>query len=88
MPEVELSPRFIKSYTRLPKEIQGKIDKAIKLLTEDPGYPSLHSKPVEGGAGIFEARVDRQYRLTFQRLPGDVLFLRVVGKHDETLMHP
>jgi hypothetical protein len=32
--------------------------------------------------------VDRQYRLTFQRLPGDVLFLRVVGKHDETLMHP
>lgn len=88
MPTTELTQTFLECYARLPKSIQKKVNKAIRLLAEDPRYPSLRSKPIEGAPGIYEARVDWQYRLTYERLPGNVLRLRVVGKHDNVLKNP
>jgi mRNA-degrading endonuclease RelE of RelBE toxin-antitoxin system len=88
MPEIELSESFIKLYADLPKEIQTKVKKAIRFLTEDPRYPSLQTKPVEGAKGIYEARVDQKYRLTYERVPNDTLRLRVVGLHDDVLKNP
>lgn len=88
MPKIRLTERFLRSYSELPFRIQKKTKKALRLLGEDPRYPSLQTKPVEGAPGIYEARVDRKYRLTFERLPGDVLLLRVIGAHDETLKNP
>lgn len=88
MPEIETTDRFDKAYLNLPLEIRKKIQKAIRLLAEDPRYPSLQTKPVQSAAGIYEARIDRGYRMTYERLPNDVLLLRVVGKHDETLKNP
>jgi mRNA-degrading endonuclease RelE of RelBE toxin-antitoxin system len=82
------SPRFKKAFKKLPPELQAKVIKALKLLEENPRHPSLQIKPVHGVRGIFEARVDQPYRMTYQRLPDDVLFIRVVGKHDETLKNP
>ena len=60
----------------------------LRFLADDPRHPSLQSKPIRGARGLYEARVDRFYRLTYERLPGDVLRLRVVGRHDETLRDP
>jgi mRNA-degrading endonuclease RelE of RelBE toxin-antitoxin system len=88
MPEIELSESFIKLYAGLPKEIQAKVKKAIRFLTEDPHYSSLQTKPVEGAKGIYEARVDQKYRLTYERVPNDTLRLRVVGLHDDVLKNP
>jgi mRNA-degrading endonuclease RelE of RelBE toxin-antitoxin system len=89
MPEILIPEAFRKHFARLPKDIQKKVIKAIHLLAEDPRHPSLQTKPIEGAPGIFEARIDQQrYRMTYSRLPGDVLQLRVVGKHDETLKKP
>jgi mRNA-degrading endonuclease RelE of RelBE toxin-antitoxin system len=88
MPITRLSKRFLDAFAELPAEIQKKVDKALKLLREDPRYPSLQTKPVEGTTGIYEARVGRRHRLTYERLPGDVLYLRVVGGHDEVLRNP
>jgi mRNA-degrading endonuclease RelE of RelBE toxin-antitoxin system len=88
MPKIQLTERFQKSYSELPFTIQKKAKKALRLLAVDPRYPSLQTKPIEGAPGIYEARVDRKYRLTFERLPGDILLLRVIGAHDETLRNP
>lgn len=88
MPEIEIPESFLRYYANLPKPIQKKVSKALHLLADNPRHPSLRSKPIEGAPGIYEARVDRQYRLTYERLPGDVLRLRVVGKHDEALNNP
>ncbi|HEY5574624.1 MAG TPA: hypothetical protein VIK64_16505 [Anaerolineales bacterium] len=88
MPEIELSETFQKLYDDLPGHIQKKIKKSLRLLAENPRHPSLRSKPVEGAPGIYEASRDLQYRMTYERLPGDVLRLRVVGKHDEALKNP
>jgi len=88
MPETELTKTFRKFYGDLPGHIQKKVKKAIRLLSENPRHPSLRSKPIEGAPGIYEASVDIHYRMTYERLPGNVLRLRVVGKHDEALKNP
>ncbi len=88
MPEIEITERFTRAYSALPPEIRKKVQKAIRLLAEDPRDPSLQTKPIQGASGIFEARINRTYRFTYQRLPGDVLLLRVVGEHDKTLKNP
>ncbi len=88
MPEIELTESFHRWYARLPDKIKVKTQKALRLLAENPRHPSLRSKPIEGAKGLFEARVDQKYRLTFERLPADVVRIRVVGKHDEALKNP
>jgi mRNA-degrading endonuclease RelE of RelBE toxin-antitoxin system len=88
MPKIEVSPRFLQAYRELPPEVQAKVKKALRLLSENPRHPSLQTKPIQGAPGIYEARIDRRYRLTYARLPGDILQIRVVGAHDETLNNP
>jgi mRNA-degrading endonuclease RelE of RelBE toxin-antitoxin system len=88
MPEIELAESFYRWYAKLPIEIKKKTKKTLGLLAENPRHPSLQSKPIEGAKGIYEARVDQKYRLTYERLTDDVLRIRVVGKHDEALKNP
>jgi mRNA-degrading endonuclease RelE of RelBE toxin-antitoxin system len=88
MPKIRYQKRFEKPYVKLPSSTRKKVDKALRLLAENPRHPSLHTKPIKGADGIYEARVDRNYRMTFEHLPGDILLLRVVGKYDETLKSP
>lgn len=79
--------RFQRSYRRLPHAIQRKVDKQLSLLGEDTCHPSLQVKPIRGAKGVWEARVDLHYRMTFEFL-GDTAYLRVVGNHDEVLRSP
>jgi addiction module RelE/StbE family toxin len=88
MPKIKFTRRFLKSYARLPVSIQEKIKKQVALLAENPRHPSLQTKPIQGASGLYEARIDRDYRLTYERQTDDTLLLRVVGKHDETLKKP
>ena len=88
MPQIQWTESFQVFYLDLPAEIRKKAQKAIRLLAEDPRHPSLRSKLIKGAPGVYEARVDRNYRMTYERLPGDILRLRVVGKHDEALKNP
>ena len=88
MPEIETTERFERDFMSLPLEIQKKVLKTLRLLAENPRHPSLQTKPVKGARGIYEARIDQSYRMTYQRLPNDLLLLRAAGKHDETLKKP
>ncbi len=88
MPEIEIPDKFIELLSELPVDIRKKVAKILRFLAENPRHPSLQSKPVQGAPGIFEARVDDSNRLTYERLPGNVLRLRVIGKHDEVLRKP
>jgi len=88
MPKIRFTRRFLKSFAHLPAPVQEKIKKQIAWLAENPRHPSLQTKPIQGAPGIYEARVDADYRLTYERDADDTLVLRVVGKHDETLKKP
>jgi addiction module RelE/StbE family toxin len=88
MPKIRFTRRFLRSFARLPAAVQEKIKKQIDLLPENPRHPSLQTKPIQGAAGIYEARVDSDYRMTYERDVDDTLVLRVVGKHDDALKNP
>lgn len=72
---------FKKDYQSLPGEVQEKVDKQLKFLLKDRDYPSLQTKKMEGHPDIWEARVTKSYRFTFQ-IEEDVYLLRRVGTHD------
>lgn len=58
--------RFRSAYAQLPKETQEKAVKAFELFQENPRHPSLVIKKVKGVEDIWEGRIDRFYRFTFQ----------------------
>ena len=84
---IQFTERFVKQYERLPKTIQRKVDKALRLLDADFRHPGLRSHPVEEVGEIFEAYVDAKYSMTFERY-GDVFVMRNVDNHDECLKNP
>lgn len=74
---------FLKFYKKLPKYIQKKTDKQLLFLGKNLAYPSLRTKRMRG-MDLWEARVDRSYRMTFDKTE-DVIILKTVGPHDEAL---
>ena len=88
MPKIRFTRCFLISFTRLPAAIQDKVKKLLALLAEDPRHLSLQSKPIKGVSGIYEARVNIDYRLTYERDEDNTLILRVVGRHDKALKKP
>ena len=84
---LDYTERFKLQYVKLPLAVRLKVDKSLKLLDANFRHPGLRSHPVEGAPGIYEAHVDRKYRLTFERR-GDILILRNVDNHDDCLRKP
>jgi hypothetical protein len=78
---------FDRAYLALPPVVRAKVDRAILLLDENWQHPGLRARRLSGHRDIFYARVDRNHRITYERR-GDVLILRNVGRHDETLKKP
>jgi mRNA-degrading endonuclease YafQ of YafQ-DinJ toxin-antitoxin module len=78
---------FKKAWQQLSNEQKALGRKAIENLVADMRYPALRIKKIKGTADIWEARVSRSVRMTFQ-LEGDTILLRNIGQHDETLERP
>ncbi len=79
--------RFKRAYRRLSQREMEQARKAIEMLVRDFRYPSLRMKRIRGTAQIWEARVRRGCRMTFQ-IQGDMIVLRNIGEHDATLKNP
>lgn len=81
------SERFVRAYDRLPEEMQKKVKKVLRLLDDDPRHPSLQVHSIRRHPGVYEARVDLKYRLSFE-FSGQDKILRNVDNHDECLKNP
>lgn len=79
--------RFRAAYRELTPSHHQQARKAIRLLRENPRHPGLRVKKIEGTEDIWEARVSRSARMTFE-VHGDLIILRNIGEHDETLAKP
>ncbi|MCJ7487047.1 MAG: hypothetical protein MUQ25_12905 [Candidatus Aminicenantes bacterium] len=86
--KLTLTERFRKSALELEPETREKLKKQVGLLAADPRHPSLRVKKIRGTDSIFEARVDRDFRFTFEYGGRHEIILRVVGPHDSTLKKP
>ena len=85
--KIRRSKHFKKSYQKLVPVVQERVDKALMLLVMNVRHPSLRVKKIQGTDDIYELRVTRNYRISFE-IEEDGYFLRKVGKHDELLRRP
>lgn len=81
---IQFSSAADKSYKDLPRHIKNKADRQFKRILLDFKYPSLRVKKMKGYQGIFEARIDRNYRFAFS-LHGVIIYIHTLGLHDEGL---
>ena len=85
--------RFRKAFKALPRAVQEKVVKAFALFQQDQRHPSLLIKKMQGRAGIWEGRIDQDYRFTYHyekgRFPDEIVCVfRNVDSHDECLKNP
>jgi mRNA-degrading endonuclease YafQ of YafQ-DinJ toxin-antitoxin module len=78
---IRWTPIFQRDFEKLPKDVQSRAEKAIRLLKENPRYPSLRSKKMESVETIWEASVTMSHRITYE-ISGQTLILRRIGPHD------
>jgi mRNA-degrading endonuclease RelE of RelBE toxin-antitoxin system len=79
--KIQTARPFERDYNALPKLIKDQADKQFALLLENPHHPSLRVKKIKGHPNIFEGRVTKSYRFTFQ-ISGEIYMLRRIGTHD------
>jgi hypothetical protein len=82
---------FLESYNRLGAKERRSIDKATRLLSENPRHPSLNvhkarnikAKYADGGDSVFIAYAGKNLRLTFEYGPEPgMISLRNCGFHE------
>ena len=84
---LQYANRFGRDYDALSDQEALRVEEAIRFLATDISYPSLRVKKVQGTKGIWEARVSRSLRLTFE-LHGHLIILRNIAARDKTLANP
>jgi mRNA-degrading endonuclease RelE of RelBE toxin-antitoxin system len=72
---------FIRDYRGLPDQLQKTVDKQLKLFLNNRRHPSLNIKKMQDPRDIWEGRITKGYRFTFQ-MEGEVCLLRRLGTHD------
>ena len=72
---------FDKDYETLPQRIKTLTDHKLRLLLQNPRHPSLRIKKMEDPRDIWEGRITKNHRFTFQ-IKGDSYILRRIGSHD------
>ena len=85
--KITRTARFKKAWKELTEEEKELGRKALRNLATDLGYPALRVKKMQGVEHIWEARVSRSLRMTFE-IQRDTIILRNIGRHDETLQRP
>jgi mRNA-degrading endonuclease RelE of RelBE toxin-antitoxin system len=72
---------FIRDYQALPDQLQKMVDKKLKLFLGNQRHRSLNIKKMQDPRNIWEGRITKAYRFTFQ-MEGEVCILRRLGTHD------
>ena len=85
--EVLFTEQFDQAYEKLTTAEKRSVRKALTLLGVNPRHPGLRVKKMQGGKDIWEARVSKRLRVTFE-MSGEIIFMRNVGEHDQALKRP
>lgn len=85
MYKLKYTKAFEKSLKSLSQQEQKMVLNKLKLLINDPFYPSLRTKKVQGTDGIFELSVNMDIRILW-KYEGDIIILLIdVGHHKKML---
>jgi len=78
---IQTTKPFDKDYDALPEPVKERADKQFILLLGNPNHPFLRLKKIKGHPNIWEGRITKSYRFTFQ-ISGEMYMLRRIGTHD------
>jgi len=79
--KIKRTQQFVKDYGRPPQDIQRQVNKKLALFFDNPRHPSRRTKKMRGLENIWEVRITKNCRLTFQ-MEKDICVLRRIGSHD------
>ena len=80
--KITYTKRFLKNFKRLKAAEKAQLKKKLELLMQDPLYPSLRTKRIQGTASLFEFSVNMDVRVIWE-YEGDTLILLLdIGHHD------
>ena len=78
--KIFLSKSFEKDYKSLSLSFQRILDKQLEFLLENFRHPSLRIKKMEGSRNIWEGRITKDHRFTFE-IVGQIYYMRRAGNH-------
>ena len=85
MYKLKYTKEFEKSLKSLTKNEQKMVFNKLKLLVQDPFYPSLRTKKVQGLVDVFEMSVNMDIRILWKYEDGVIILLLDVGHHKQIL---
>lgn len=81
--ELYYSPKFIRSYKKLPKRIKNLAEKKETLFIKNPFNKSLETHKLHGDfVGFLAFSVNKNYRIVFDFIDESVVRFYDVGTHD------
>lgn len=85
MYKLKYTKEFEKNLKSLTQQEQKMVANKLKLLIENPFYPSLRTKKVQGLGNVFEMSVNMDIRILWKYENGIIILLLDVGHHKEIL---
>ena len=76
---------FEKDLKKLSASKQKAVAQKLKILSENPFYPSLRTKKVQGFDDIFEMSVNMDIRILWRYENGVIILLIDIGHHKDIL---
>lgn len=78
--QIHYTSHFIKSFKKLPKEIQKLAARQEEIFRSNPDDPRLHSKALKGRLkDLYSFRVTRNYRVLFAKKEEGVYLFYEIG---------
>ncbi len=85
MYKLKYTKDFEKNLKMLTTREQKMVAKKLKLLIQNPFYPSLRTKKVQGLDSVFEMSVNMDIRILWKYEDGVIILLIDIGHHKDIL---
>lgn len=85
MYKLKYTKTFEKDLKKLSASEQKLVAKKLKILAENPFYPSLRTKKVQGLNNVFEMSINMDIRILWQYENGLIILLIDIGHHKDIL---
>ncbi len=85
MYKLKYTKEFEKDLKKLSPSEQKAVSAKLKLFVQNPFYPSLRTKKVQGIDNVFEMSVNMDIRILWRYENGIIILLLDVGHHKDML---
>ena len=77
---IQFSQRAIEALGGAPLDVQKALIKQLNFLVRDLRHPGLHAKKFDEGAGLWQGRVNQDWRFYFT-VKGDTYYVESIRPH-------